>query len=327
MRFAMDEDRPDWPHAASPFHAGEVEAQARLGLDQRLERTGRRIVRAVMPAEHRELFERLPMLAIGSIDPAGRVWASALFGEPGFVAAPDPAHLSVAAIPDPADPAAAGLEVGAPVGLLGIEFATRRRNRMNGVLERKGAGGLRVGVRQSFGNCPKYIHRRAPLGAAPERTRSDQPEGPALSPEALSLLARADTLFLATASGRAGSAEEPAEGVDVSHRGGAPGFVTAIPSARGHRLVLPDYLGNFLFNSLGNLLVNPRAGLLVLDFERGDMLELTGTARIDWSPPDPGRHPGAQRLVLFEPEAGRLARGALPWRWTPAVAAPEAPQL
>jgi len=164
----MTQTLAGWPRVESPYHAGEQAVQARAGVRERAERAGRRMIRDFMPDQHRELFERLPYLLVGSIDDRGRPWASILVGWPGFIATPDARTMTIAARPAPGDPLAVNLRPGAPVGLLGIELDTRRRNRMNGTVTGVGAGSFSVRVGQSFGNCPQYIQARAPsfAGAA-----------------------------------------------------------------------------------------------------------------------------------------------------------------
>src|SRR5262249_47612767 len=98
----------------------------------------------------------------------------------------------------------------------------------------------------------------------------------------------ADTFFIATA--------HPESGADASHRGGHPGFIH-VESA--NRLIIPDYSGNKMFNTLGNIAVNPAAGLVFPDFERGRVLQLSGRARIVWDF-DNEEFPGAQRLLEFD---------------------------
>src|SRR5262245_8597914 len=130
----MSQSASPWPPspAASPFHAGEIAVQERVGVRARIAETGARVIRDFMPEQHREFFRHLPFLIVGSLDQAGRPWASMLTGVPGFVASPDPKTLRIDARPGPHDPLAKNLAAGAPLGLLGIELATRRRNRMNG---------------------------------------------------------------------------------------------------------------------------------------------------------------------------------------------------
>jgi uncharacterized protein len=303
---------PPKPHGSgdeSPFHEGEQRVQARVGVRERIERMGRNMVRDFMPEQHRELFEDLPFVVVGSADQDGALSASLLIGEPGFVQAPSPRRLVIRAEPLPGDPLARNLLPGAPLGLLGIELATRRRNRANGRISRVTNGSFELSIEQSFGNCKQYIQSRVGLFAAPAARTPATPEGAVLTPHARQVLARTDTAFIATSS------REPrrggAEGVDVSHRGGRPGFVRVDDRADATWLTLPDFSGNFMFNSFGNLEVNPRAGLLALDFETGALLSLTGTARVIWDGLLVEAFEGAERLLEFRVEAGWFWRGIL----------------
>jgi predicted pyridoxine 5'-phosphate oxidase superfamily flavin-nucleotide-binding protein len=280
---------------------------------------GRNLVRDAMPGEHREFFENLPFLVVGSSDTAGALWASLLIGEPGFVAAPTAKSLLVRSQPLPADPLAVNLRAGAPLGLLGIELSTRRRNRANGRVAWVSNDGFELLVDQSYGNCKQYIQSRTGAFAAPEARQPPTTEGARLSATALELLARADTSFIATASREAGRGTT--EGVDVSHRGGRPGFIRAQETERGTRLTLPDFYGNFMFNTFGNLEVNPRAGFLALDFESGAVLSLTGSARVIWDGPEVESFEGAERLLQIELESGWLWRHIL-LGWSQAVPSP-----
>jgi predicted pyridoxine 5'-phosphate oxidase superfamily flavin-nucleotide-binding protein len=308
-----------WGHDESPFHEGEQRVQQRIGVRERVEHMGRNLVRDAMPLEHREFFEKLPFLVVGSSDAAGAVWASLLLGEPGFVAAPTAKSLLVRAQPLPADPLADNLRAGAPLGLLGIELETRRRNRANGHVAWVSDNGFELLVDQSFGNCKQYIQARAGAFAGPDARKAPTVEGARLSAPALELLSRTDTSFIASASRDA--SQGGAEGVDVSHRGGRPGFIRAELTERGTRLTLPDFYGNFMFNTFGNLEVNPRAGLVALDFESGAILSLTGTARVIWDGPQVESFEGAERLLEMEVEAGWLWRDILRG-WSPAVPSP-----
>jgi predicted pyridoxine 5'-phosphate oxidase superfamily flavin-nucleotide-binding protein len=309
--------------AAGPFHAGERAVQARVGVREQIERVGRRIVRDSLADWQRELFAELPYLVVGSLDRRGRPWASFLFGAPGFMSSPDRRRLQVDARPGAGDPLAGSLAVGAPVALLGIELETRRRTRLNGVVLAVTEGGFSVGVDQSFGNCPQYIQARTPIGHARGHgpTAGDQravrPEPALLSARAAEIVTGADTFFVATASAAVPSrADDPAQGVDVSHRGGRPGFVRVSGGGGPSLLTFPDFRGNFMFNTLGNLEVNPRAGLVFLDFASGELLALTGQAEIVWDGPAVEAFAGAERLVRFSVEEGVRIEGAVPLRWS-----------
>jgi uncharacterized protein len=297
----------------SPFHPGEQALQARVGRRETSERIGRRMILDFMPEEHRAFFGSLPLLFVGSLDEGGRPWASVLTGAPGFLSAPYARALRVAAQAAPEDPLSRNLAAGAPLGLLGIEFQTRSRIRMNGVVTTLDARGFEAGVDQSFGNCPKYIQARAPVASIPASPGALHPEGALLSPRAAALVARADTFFIASAA--------PGSGVDVSHRGGKPGFVRAAADGSRTRLSAPDFAGNSLFNTFGNLALEPRCGLLFVDFSGGDLLQLTGRAEVVWDGPELEAFAGAQRLLQFEVEEGVLRESALPLRWSPAQSA------
>jgi predicted pyridoxine 5'-phosphate oxidase superfamily flavin-nucleotide-binding protein len=311
----------------SAFHPGERVLQARVGVRERLAQAGPQIMRQFMPDQHRELFEKLPLLFVGSLDADGRPWASVLTGRPGFVHTPDAQTMAIHARPAYGDKLIANLAIGAPVGLLGIQLETRRRNRMNGTVTAIGADGFTITVDQSFGNCPQYIQARTPRFVADPTTvaapRPMRQEGPLLSAAAAQLVAEADTVFIASAA-QAARGCASAEGVDVSHRGGKPGFVR-VTAEEGHTmLTAPDFRGNKFFNTLGNIAVNPRAGLLFVDFGSGGLLSLSGRAEVIWDGPDLAAFAGAERLLRVRVEQGVFIENAVPLRWT----APEfAPQL
>ncbi len=300
---------------ASPFHPGERAVQARVGVREKIEKFGRRGIRNLMPEQHREFFAQLPLFIMGWLDEHARPWASALAGNPGFLSTPDPRHLHVAVTPFPGDPMAGNLREGMPIGGLGIEFHSRRRNRVNGQLTLDSdGGGFTIRVAQSFGNCAQYIQARRLHSIAGLERRSEEHQVVRLhhiDETARKLIARADTFFIASHYG--GNPAQPEHGVDVSHRGGMPGFVR-IDDQRS--LVFPDYRGNFFFNTLGNLALNPRCGLLFIDFESGGTLQLTGVAEIQWNVPrnDPDLR-GAQRLIRMRVDQTVYLVRAIPFGW------------
>ncbi|MDP3228014.1 MAG: pyridoxamine 5'-phosphate oxidase family protein [Acidovorax sp.] len=309
--------------APEAFHAGEQALQQRVGLRERMAAIGPLVLRDHMPDQHRELFEKLPTLLLGAMDDQGQPWATMLAGPPGFVHTPSSLQMDIATAPAAADPVLARLSPGAPVGVLGLEPHTRRRNRMNGAVAAFGEAGLSVAVVQSFGNCPKYIQARAPgLRAAVSPPGPVQALGPALDADALWRIQQADTLFIASASAaQPGDARN--EGVDVSHRGGEPGFVHATQTAHGVVLRLPDYPGNQFFNTLGNLVQHPLAGLLVVDYEGGGLLHIAARAELLWDDAARAPWPGAQRVLQLTVLQALWRPGVLPWRWTVAQPAPQ----
>lgn len=306
--------------AGAAFHEGECAAQARVGVREKMRAVGEHAIRDFMPDQHRELFSKLPFVIVGTVDNQGQPWASVLARPPGYIASPTPHALVINARPLRGDPLVDTLVRGARIGLLGIEPHTRRRNRMNGVIECITDDGFRVRVKQSFGNCPKYIQARKPEYV----TRSGVAEvvhADGLGDEAVQrLIAQADTFFIATAyPANKRDADASAHGVDVSHRGGKPGFVHVDDD---RCLTVPDYAGNQFFNTIGNLIANPRAGLLFIDFETGDLLYLAVEAEIIWEGEPLKAFEGAQRLLRFRVGEVRLVKAALPLRWGPVQVSP-----
>ena len=291
-----------------PFHAGELAAQAQAGVAAR--GAG---IRQFMPDQHRIFFGQLPWVFAGVPDSGGWPLATVLAAKPGFVTSPSPTALSVAALPSSGDPAFGAFRSGNPIGLLGLEFETRRRNRANGRIETVGTDGFTVAVAQSFGNCAKYIQVRNRVQDGNELAASAT-ELTSLDAQARSLIAAADTLFIASV---AAPGSEPG-GVDISHRGGRPGFVRI----DGDTLTIPDFAGNNYFNTFGNLLQEPHAALLFVDFQTGTLLQLQGEAEILWQGPELARLDGAERLWRFHVRRGWLRAHALPLRWSAPEFAP-----
>ena len=307
------------------FHEGERAVQARAGVRERLRQLGPQVIRDYMPEQHRQFFTQLPFLLAGSTDAHDQPWVSVLVGKPGFVSSPAERRLRIQARPlagDPLSPGwpgrrSGGIAPGMAIGLLGIEPHTRRRNRMNGVVDAIDAGGFEVTVQQSFGNCPKYIQARKPeyLPARATQHAAAVQEASRLDLAARALVQRADTFFIASA--------HPSGAVDVSHRGGPPGFLRIRDDGL---LVVPDYAGNNFFNTLGNLVVNPRAGLLFIDYETGDCLHLAVRATIDWDPVETAAVAGAKRLLRLEVIRVRRVQAWLPLRWGRVEMSPHLPR-
>jgi predicted pyridoxine 5'-phosphate oxidase superfamily flavin-nucleotide-binding protein len=309
-----------WTRSGSPYHAGEQTLQAQAGARELAERAGLKGIRDYMPDQHRQFFAELSYIFIGSLDRAGRPWASILFGAPGFVCSPHDRRLDIAAAPICSDPLGDNLRPGAAIAVLGIQLETRRRNRMNGRVIERDAGRFAIGVDQSFGNCPKYIQARsvqAPGDASSGNAGAvARAETRLLSTEASAIVTRADTFFIATASAHVGGTD-PVEGADVSHRGGRPGFVEVREENGRSVITAPDFAGNSFFSTFGNILVNPKAGLLFLDFATGDVLMLTGAAEVFWNAPELERFPGALRFLHVRVDEGLFIAKALPLRWSP----------
>ncbi|MGW4436840.1 pyridoxamine 5'-phosphate oxidase family protein [Streptomyces sp. NPDC004596] len=281
----------------SVYHAGSRAVQDLAGVRDRADHVGRSLTPDIKPVAA-AFLELQPLLVVGAADPAtGRVWASPVTGAPGFVRATGPRRMSVTGGPPPADPLAAALTApGTPVGTIALDPRTRRRMRLNGRL-RPTPRGFAVAAEQVFANCPKYIQRRETCERVQDRVPGTPRPLTALGDEQAALVAAADTFFLATVH---------TDGADASHRGGNPGFVRVVSP---RELAWPDYPGNAMFRSLGNLHADPRAGLLFLDWTTGTTLQLTGSART-------GFGAGGERTVRFTVTGAVHTPAALPLRWS-----------
>ncbi|MBX2814009.1 MAG: pyridoxamine 5'-phosphate oxidase family protein [Myxococcales bacterium] len=297
----------------SPFHEGEQIIQKKLGVRDKAEQIGRRFIRPFLPDQHRDFYSHLQYIMLGGVDLYGRAWASLIGGMPGFLSSPDARTLRIQGGLDSSDPLASGVRQGASLGLLGIDFATRRRNRVNGRIAESTDKEIVLAVDQTFGNCPKYIQPRLLDASLYPNTSSIQSfrQKSSLDANAVDLIRRADTFFVASA---ARANDDPSiQGMDVSHRGGQPGFVRVTENS----LMVPDYAGNRYYNTLGNFLVNPIAGLCFIDFEEGDVLQLTGVVEILWDAVPPVEaEERVERAWRFHLKDGWMRKNALPLRWT-----------
>ncbi|MFS2177885.1 pyridoxamine 5'-phosphate oxidase family protein [Rhizobium pisi] len=303
----LDQTRQD---GTSPWHEGELAMQRSVGVVERMDGPGRNFVRRAMPEQHRVFFPMLPFVVLGTVDARGDAWATVRAGRPGFMSSPEPEILDVSLPRDAADPADAGMEEGDAIAMLGIQLETRRRNRLNGVIHRTGVENFSVRVGQSFGNCPQYIQLRSSAFVRdPDLPTAMQPlHSTQLDDRARRMVEGADTFFVASYVDRDNGERQ----VDVSHRGGNAGFVRV--DADGV-LTVPDFPGNRFFNTLGNFLVNPRAGLVFVDFETGDLLQMTGRVEVLLDSPEIATIQRAERLWRFTPEHIVFRPDALPLRW------------
>lgn len=286
-----------------PFHQGEIASQTRAGNIL----VGAAI-RSFMPDQHRDFFARLTYAFATIQDSDGWPMATLLTGTAGFIASPEPRSLRVAVKLDSEDPFLAALKEREQIGLLGIDMATRRRNRVNGTAISVTSEEIIIAVEQSFGNCPKYIQSRKLDSDRSIPIRMAEPieilEG--IDDAAQRTIVQSDTFFVASSSGQQTIMRG---GMDISHRGGRAGFVRI----EGNRLTVPDFPGNRYFNTLGNFHLHPRAGLLFIDFNNGDLLHLNGDVTIDWDSSQ--TFPGAERFWHLWFRRGWRKRNATSLRW------------
>jgi len=284
------------------YHSGELDVQARAGVQRQADRVGQ-IIGSTIPLAAQEFLRRQPFAVLSSVATQGQVWVSVLTGEPGFMHAIDEQTVAIdCALPDH-DPLRANLPANPNVGMLVIEFATRRRMRVNG----KGIlhdNGVTMYAEQVYSNCPKYIQAREWKFA--QATPAIVQRSDTLNTAQQNWIHQADTFFIGS--------YHPEGGADASHRGGNPGFVKIVDEKT---LLWPDYIGNNMFNTLGNISAYAQAGLLFVDFERGATLQLTGKARVIWDKERAKGFPGAQRLVEFQCMELIEMQNAIPLRWKP----------
>ena len=267
-------------------------------------------IQSEVPAPAAAFLEEQLFLVLAVRDQGGAVWVTLLTGPAGFARAPHSDIVEVAALPVLGDPARRALRGPALVGLLAIEPSTRRRMRFNGLARPAalpGGSGLRIELHQVYANCPKYIQQREP-----SLRRRGKPGaaivGKALSEEQQHWLRHADTLFIGTA--------DPSGNADASHRGGTPGFVEVVSPGR---IRFPDYAGNSMYMTLGNIEVHPAAGLLLIDWSAGATLQLSGAAHVDYDRQATPGVPGALRIVDFSVLATVQLPNRLSLAWTPPI--------
>jgi predicted pyridoxine 5'-phosphate oxidase superfamily flavin-nucleotide-binding protein len=289
-----------WSHdrAAGParggFHEGELLVQARADVRREAARLEGMLGPGGLSAGAERFLEQQRLLVIASRDGRGALWVSPVTGSRGFLVGAG-GRLEVTSLPAFGDPLA-HLVVGEGIGATAIDLATRRRIRVNGAVAGVSPHGFVLRVEECFGNCPQYIQRREVLEVAEapapddiDRARRLAVESAGLAPKIADRIRAADTFFLGTS--------HPHRGPDCSHRGGAPGFVRV----EGNSLWWPDYHGNNMFTSIGNLAVEPAAALLFVDFELKQMIHLSGTASVEFDEPGrPGDDDRTGRRVRFE---------------------------
>ncbi|MEP1766019.1 MAG: pyridoxamine 5'-phosphate oxidase family protein [Sulfitobacter sp.] len=292
----------------SVFHAGERILHERLGIGDRLHQLGMRMIRDHMPEQHQEFFGMLSSVHIGAVDGEGHPWAMMRVGPAGFMTSTGNRRLNIASEPLLGEPSDLQLEVGAKISIVGIEFETQRRNRLNATVIAADATGISVHVDQSYGNCPKYIQIRRKIGQSPT-TGAAVTQTSQLSQQDKTQIAKADTLLIASRVAQLG--DDPRAGIDINHRGGMPGFVSILDDTT---LQFPDYKGNSFYNTFGNIMTDPRVGLQFVDFETGSLLNIKGTATVVEDLND-GMLPLMGHGLRIKVASITRAQGALPMKY------------
>jgi len=262
---------------ARNFHEGEVRIQSESGVDT--ETFDRMVEQGFQPemsdSEIRFVGQRTFAVA-GSIDGSGRPWGSALVGSTGeLFEVLDATTIDIFPTPVDGDPLLENIADNSDIGVLFIDPSLRRRAKSLGHGTIGAEGGVTYSLSRFYGLCTKYIFKRSQQVSA---DRASTPHdaartGAGLDADDRSQLGAADTVFLVS--------HHTEHGTDPTHRGGPPGFVTVIDDTT---ITIPDYLGNGMFQTIGNLLLDDRIGLLSVDFDTGRAIQLTGRGSIQPSP-------------------------------------------
>ena len=278
----------------SVYHQGEIEVQKLAGEELMANRNSRGIAKSIVKGAV-NFIEKQPMLILSSVDQNEKIWVSALIGDFGLSQVIDLEHVFIdlqKVKSSRLDPFFQNVKVNTGVGVLFIELATRRRYRINGVIQSL-ENNLNIKVEEAYPNCPKYIQKRVvSLPAHFNEPNASISRGKRLGKEEVQWIKQADTFFVGSRSieGKA----------DTSHRGGNPGFIEVLSDGK---LRIPDYQGNSMYNTLGNFAQNASAGLLFIDFEHKKTLQLTGKANLQFrqnNENDLVRSTGTGRFWLFE---------------------------
>lgn len=287
-----------------------------------------------------------PLLTLGTLDKQGRPWTTIIGGEPSCMRPMGRSIIAVKSLVDlKYDPVVEILrdlqaqdeENGSIIGGLPIDLASRNRVKLSGRLisgrhgleihrlnDHDGVGEVRlmISVENSLGNCPKYLNKKKIIPALPKPVMiSDSIPLPDI---AVRLLAKADMFFISSST-----SNDSRRSVGTNHRGGPPGFVRVLhnEASNGTALVFPEYSGNRLYQTLGNLHLYPRAGLCFPDFDTQDVLYVTGITEIIAGKEAASLLPRSNLVVKVTVTAARFVQGSLPFRGLQAELSPYNPSV
>jgi uncharacterized protein len=286
---------------AGVSHEGEQAVQAKAGEGG--PHWGSQMFSAEIPSGFAAFMTAQRLVAVSGADVEGAPWCTVLTGDAGFVEPLDDRTISLPG-PGELDPLARAFDDENDIGMVVMSPDTARRVRVNGRARRIGDR-LLLRTEQVLGNCPKYLQIREVTAVDRDHRSGPVVRSRELTPDQISWVESADTFFIGSLS--------PSHGADASHRGGMPGFVSVTAPAT---LSWPDYIGNSFYMTLGNVELQPRAGLVFLDWSTGATLQLTGRCRVDWDVPRDLLPPGALRRIDFHIESVVHIAHASSLRWS-----------
>ncbi|GJE99799.1 hypothetical protein PsYK624_160700 [Phanerochaete sordida] len=312
------------------FHRGELAIQEKLAIADAVA-NNYTWIEPEMPDQHRAFhMTRPPFLPVTTLDREGRPWTSVLAGstgQPGFISCPSPSRYDMDVKVWEGDPFRENMKKFADgettlIAGLGIDFTTRRRFKIAGHVRKMRQDGERyrmsLSVEQALGLCPKYINVRE-FEAHPEtfpvvvHQCPQLPENARLPDELVDFIRASDTMFVGTSyqARPEESAKFPSH-LGQNQRGGRKGWVRV--RSDGKTIVIPDYSGNRLMSSLGNIETTHVAGVTIVDFVTGDILYLTANARTVLGQEAQDIMPRQNILTLVEVTGYTFIRDALPVR-------------
>lgn len=275
------------------FHEGEVAIQQEAGVDSdAFEAMAQRSMTPGLSTREAAFIEERTFGVATTVDRAGRPWSSPLFGAEGrqLFAVHDAINLSVRPEHVSGDPMLANVSDTSHLGVLFFDPSYRRRIKSIGQAT-VSDGTFQYRLTRNFGICNKYIYKRDHVVAESESPATEPPgiSSPTLDEESIAQLRATDTTFLASF--------HEVNGADPTHRGGPAGFVSVLDPST---LSMPDYMGNGMFNTLGNLRIDDRVGFMTVDFQTGRTLHVTGRGLVRPSPADDVM---SERTLFIEIEA------------------------
>ncbi|KAJ3251133.1 hypothetical protein HK103_002620 [Boothiomyces macroporosus] len=290
-------------------HSGEVAVQQLRGISVN-EANPSWYISDEIPKQHADFFANLLYFPFGAIDKDGTLWASILVNP--VVKILSKVNMQIQCSINEKDPflnAVLGSQYFAAVG---VDFTNQRRNKVNGkILSAVFADRILTLILQAdenMGNCPKYITVRNLEYC--ERKAGEPVIMDRLNMEAQSLINKSSTMFMVTKH-MVGDSSECDLGIGFNHRGGARGFMRYYKDKDVGKIVLPDYSGNRFFQSLGNIQSDGAAGLVIPDFETGDMLHVTGSARNVFGKEADSIMPRMSLITIIEIQKAILIKGGL----------------